>query len=49
MIGFALNNFIRGEGNPKVAMATMFIGAISNIILDYVFIFIFDMGVKEPL
>lgn len=46
MIGFALNNFIRGEGNPKVAMATMFIGAISNIILDYVFIFIFDMGVK---
>lgn len=27
-------------------MATMFIGAISNIILDYVFIFIFDMGVK---
>ena len=45
-LGFGLNNFIRGEGNPRVAMATMLIGAILNIILDYVFIFIFHMGIK---
>ena len=45
-IGFGMNNFIRGEGNPRVAMATMLIGAIINITLDYVFIFKFGMGMK---
>ncbi|KJS82136.1 MAG: multidrug transporter MatE [Peptococcaceae bacterium BICA1-8] len=45
-IGFGMNNFIRAEGNPKIAMYTMLIGAITNIILDYVFIFIFDWGMK---
>lgn len=44
-IGFATNHFIRGEGSPKVAMFTMLIGAISNVILDYVFINIFSMGI----
>lgn len=46
VIGFGLNNFIRGEGNPKIAMGTMLIGAITNIILDPIFIFVFNMGVK---
>ena len=45
-VGFGLNNFIRGEGNPKIAMNTMLIGAILNIILDYIFIFKFNMGIK---
>lgn len=45
-IGFGLNNFIRGEGNPKIAMGTMLIGAILNTILDPIFIFVFNMGVK---
>ena len=45
-IGFALNNFIRGEGNPKIAMFTMLIGAFTNIILDYVFIKYLDMGIE---
>lgn len=45
-IGFGMNNFIRGEGNPKIAMMTMLIGAILNTILDPIFIFIFRMGVK---
>lgn len=40
------NNLIRAEGNAKVAMATMLIGAILNIILNPIFIFIFKMGVK---
>lgn len=45
-LGFGLNNFIRGEGNPKVAMGTMLIGAILNTILDPIFIFVFKMGIK---
>jgi putative MATE family efflux protein len=45
-IGFGMNNFIRGEGNPKIAMITMLIGAITNTILDPIFIFVFKMGVQ---
>jgi putative MATE family efflux protein len=45
-IGFGMNNFIRGEGSPKIAMITMLIGAILNTILDPIFIFIFHMGIK---
>ncbi len=45
-IGFGLNHFIRGEGNPRVAMKTMFIGAGLNALLDPLFIFVFDMGVR---
>jgi len=41
-----LNNFIRAEGNPKIAMLTMFIGAIINLILDPIFIFGMGMGIK---
>lgn len=44
-IGFGLNHMIRAQGNPKIAMATMLIGAITNIILDPIFIFIFGWGV----
>lgn len=45
-IGTGMNNFIRAEGNPKIAMVTMLIGAITNITLDYLFIFIFNWGIK---
>lgn len=45
-IGFGMNNFIRGEGSPTIAMKTMLIGAITNTVLDPIFIFIFNMGVK---
>lgn len=45
-LGFGMNNFIRGEGSPKIAMMTMLIGAITNTILDPIFIFAFNMGVK---
>ena len=45
-VGLGMNNFIRAEGNPKIAMNTMLIGAVTNIILDYVFIFIFNWGIK---
>jgi len=46
VVGFSLNNVIRSEGNARVAMKTMLISAGSNIILDPIFIFGFDMGVK---
>lgn len=45
-IGTGMNNFIRAEGNPKTAMNTMLIGTVVNIVLDYVFIFIFHWGIK---
>lgn len=44
-IGFGMNNFIRSEGNPKVAMMTMLIGAILNMLLNPLFIIVFDMGI----
>lgn len=43
-LSFGMNNYIRAEGNPKVAMITMLLGAISNIIFDYIFIKIMGMG-----
>lgn len=45
-IGTGMNNFIRAEGNPRVAMNTMLIGTMVNIVLDYVFIFIFSWGIR---
>lgn len=44
-VGFGMNNFIRSEGNPKIAMYTMLIGAILNTALNPLFIFVFDMGI----
>lgn len=45
-IAFGLNNIIRAEGNPKIAMYTMLIGAIINTILDPILIYGFNMGVQ---
>ena len=46
IIGFLLNAAVRSDGSPRVSMGTLLIGAISNIILDPIFIFYFGMGVK---
>lgn len=46
MMGFSLNNIIRSEGSAKTAMFSMLISAGLNIILDPIFIFILDLGVK---
>ncbi|MDA3890611.1 MAG: MATE family efflux transporter [Salinivirgaceae bacterium] len=45
-VGFSLNNLIRSEGNAKIAMYSMLISAGTNLILDPIFIFGFDMGIK---
>ncbi len=46
MMGFSLNNVIRSEGNAKTAMFSMLISAGLNLLLDPLFIFVFEMGVK---
>ena len=46
MIGTTLNSIIRADGNPKYAMTSMVLGAVLNIILDPIFIFVFKMGVQ---
>ena len=46
MIGTTLNSIIRADGSPKYAMTSMVLGAVLNIILDPIFIFVFQMGVK---
>ncbi|MBP3920274.1 MAG: MATE family efflux transporter [Bacilli bacterium] len=46
MIGTTLNSIIRADGSPGYAMASMVSGAILNIILDPIFIFVFHLGVK---
>ncbi len=46
IIGQGLNASIRSDGSPKYAMFATVIGAISNIILDPIFIFVFKLSVK---
>ena len=46
IIGQGLNASIRSDGSPKYTMMATLIGAISNIILDPIFIFVFKMSVK---
>ncbi len=43
---FGMNNFIRGEGNPKIAMITMLLGAALNVVLCPIFIFGLNMGIR---
>lgn len=41
-----MNAFISAQGFSKISMLTVLIGAVTNIILDPIFIFGLDMGVK---
>ncbi len=44
MFGQAMNPIIRADGNPKFAMVSTLVGAVINIILDPIFIFVFKWG-----
>lgn len=44
MFGQAANPIIRADGNPRFAMIAILIGAITNIILDPIFIYILKWG-----
>jgi MATE family, multidrug efflux pump len=48
LISFAMtsNNLVRAEGKAMVAMISMLVGTVMNIILDPIFIFLFHMGIK---
>ncbi len=45
ILGVALSNFARTDGNPMLSMYSLVAGAVLNIILDPIFIFIFKWGV----
>lgn len=46
---FLTNNllqcFIRNDGRPSLSMAAMITGSLSNVVLDYIFIFPLEMGI----
>lgn len=46
---FLTNNllqcFVRNDGKPSLSMAAMITGSLSNVLLDYIFIFPLDMGI----
>ena len=46
MIGLGMNAFINSQGFGNFGMATVCIGAAANIVLDPIFIYLFDMGVQ---
>ena len=46
LIGISLNSFVRNDNRPKLAMVSTITGSVTNIILDYVFIFPLGMGIK---
>lgn len=46
MVGLGMNSFINAQGFGKTGMVTVLLGAVTNIILDPVFIFVFHMGVR---
>lgn len=45
-LALGLNPFINSQGQAKIGMLSVLIGAVSNILLDPLFIFVFDMGVR---
>lgn len=45
-LAVGLNPFINTQGRPRIAMASVVIGAVFNIVLDPLLIFTFNMGVK---
>lgn len=45
MLSTGMNGFINAQGFPKIGMMTTMIGALLNLILDPLFIFVLDLGV----
>lgn len=46
MMANVMNPIIRADGSPIGSMIATLVGAITNIILDPIFIFVFDMGIE---
>lgn len=45
MMNDLLTCFVRNDGNPRLSMLSMLLGSLSNIVLDYLFIFPLHMGI----
>ena len=45
-ISFGVNNLVRAEGRPVVAMATILIGGATNVFLDWLFLVKWNWGVR---
>lgn len=45
-ISFGMNSFIRLADKPRIAMITVLIGGVLNLLLDGLFIFVFDWGIR---
>jgi len=46
MLSTGMNGYINAQGFPKIGMMSIIIGALTNIILDPIFIFTLDMGIS---
>lgn len=46
LMSFSLSSTMRADGNPKMSAAIMVLGCVINVILDAVFIFVFNLGIK---
>ena len=46
IMSMMFSNLIRGDGNPRLSATIMIIGCAMNIVLDALFIFKFNMGIK---
>ena len=46
LLATGLNNFVINQGQSTKGMISVLVGAVMNIVLDPVFIFLFNMGVK---
>ena len=44
LFSFLLSGLVRSDGRPRLAMTALITGSVSNIILDYVFMYPLDMG-----
>lgn len=45
ILAMGMNTFVICQGYSRIGMASVVLGAIANIVLDPIFIFVFDMGV----
>lgn len=44
IINYIITAFVRNDNDPNLAMIAMILGSLSNVVLDYIFIFPFKLG-----
>ena len=47
-VSFGINSFLRSEGKVHIAMVTLIISAIANIVLSWFFLFVLKTGIEGP-